>query len=657
MSKILKRFEDKFTSNLESMDLMDYLAEAKINHALIANPAERLLTAIGEPVLINTATYADDPALGRLYNNRIIKTYPTLAKHYIGQEKVLDELVSYLRSASRGLEAAKQILYLLGPVGGGKSSLAEQLKRLMEHQPFYALAVHDTNKNLVVSPIHENPLGLFSLEDEEELGLPGHYLTNRVSPWLTKRLTELKGDISKLKVVKIYPDESRHIAIAKTEPGDENNQDISTLVGKLDLSKAMDFSQSDPDAYEYSGALCRGNRGIMEFVEMFKAPIKTLHPLLTATQEHNYNPTEQIPSIPHEGIILAHSNISEWEKFSTDKNNEAFIDRTYTIKVPYEMRLDNVVKIISKEIANGALKNKPLDPHVLKTAATFQLSTVLTDNSIDKQTEPMLSKIRIYNGENIKGEKSGAKSYQEHRTNELNAEEGMDSVMSLRDLFKIIANVFDAPKDEVSAVTPDLFLEIDSFITKLPNSDQKKKIGSYFTEIKAKYFTDLDKDIQKAFLGDRNADAQRLYERYFSLAEAWVNNTDYSDPHDGGMFNHDQLNAQLSKYEKALKEFDTLITNPKDFRRAIVDYTYKYKANNKGEFPKYTEYNQMAKMLENAMLVDFEKYVSVIVKDQAASEEQKQVVARFEEDFIKLGYTTSYMRNRVLNFWNKYRVS
>jgi serine protein kinase len=126
-----------------------------------------------------------------------------------------------------------------------------------------------------------------------------------MSPWAVKRLQELKGDISKFKVVKLYPSVLEQRGISKTEPGDENNQDISTLVGKVDIRKLGDHSQNDPDAYSYSGGLCLGNQGLMEFVEMFKAPIKVLHPLLTATQEKNYKGTEPIGAIPFNG-----SNIS-----------------------------------------------------------------------------------------------------------------------------------------------------------------------------------------------------------------------------------------------------------------------------------------------------------------------------------------------------------
>ena len=155
-----------------------------------------------------------------------------------------------------------------------------------------------------------------------------------MSPWCLKRLDEAGGDLTKFRVVRLMPSRLRQIAIAKTEPGDENNQDISSLVGKVDIRKLETLSQHDPDAYSYSGGLNRANQGLLEFVEMFKAPIKMLHPLLTATQEGNYIGTENIGAIPFTGMILAHSNEAEWNTFKANKNNEAFIDRIYLIKVP-----------------------------------------------------------------------------------------------------------------------------------------------------------------------------------------------------------------------------------------------------------------------------------------------------------------------------------
>ncbi|HEX8604358.1 MAG TPA: PrkA family serine protein kinase, partial [Pseudoduganella sp.] len=282
----------------EEMSLSEYLQLCKKDHLTYASAAERMLAAIGEPTLVDTR---NDTRMSRIFANKVIKIYPAFREFY-GMEEVIEQVVSYFRHAAQGLEERKQILYLLGPVGGGKSSIAEKLKSLMEHVPFYAIKG---------SPVNESPLGLFNeVEDgtilEEDYGIPRRYLRSIPSPWAVKRLHEFGGDINKFRVVKRYPSILKQIAISKTEPGDENNQDISSLVGKVDIRKLEALSQDDPDAYSYSGGLCQANQGLLEFVEMFKAPIKMLHPLLTATQEGNFKGTEGISAIPFQGVILAH---------------------------------------------------------------------------------------------------------------------------------------------------------------------------------------------------------------------------------------------------------------------------------------------------------------------------------------------------------------
>jgi len=289
------------------MSLGDYLEACKGDPMMYAGAPERILAAIGEPEMVDTSR---DPRLGRIFMNRTMRVYPAFAE-FFGMEETIERIVSFFRHAAQGLEERKQILYLLGPVGGGKSSLAERLKALMEVNPIYVLKAGDE-----ISPIFESPLGLFDPERmgpmlEERYGIPRRRLTGLMSPWCLKRLDGFDGDISRFRVVKLSPSRLRQIGISKTEPGDENNQDISSLVGKVDIRKLESLSQADPDAYSYSGGLNRANQGVLEFVEMFKAPIKMLHPLLTATQEGNYVGTENIGAIPFTGIIMAHSNEAE----------------------------------------------------------------------------------------------------------------------------------------------------------------------------------------------------------------------------------------------------------------------------------------------------------------------------------------------------------
>src|SRR5688572_18568960 len=281
----------------------------------------------------------------------------------------------------------------------------------MEQEPIYVLKAGDQ-----MSPVFESPLGLFDPERmgpmlEERYGIPPRRLTNLLSPWAIKRLDEFAGDISRFRVVRINPSRMRQIGIAKTEPGDENNQDISSLVGKVDIRKLETLSQADPDAYSYSGGLNRANQGILEFVEMFKAPIKMLHPLLTATQEGNYVGTENIGSIPFSGIILAHSNEAEWQTFRANKNNEAFIDRIYVIKVPYCLRVTEEQKIYEKLIRGSELSGAPCAPATLEMLARFSVLSRLRKH----ENSTYFSKMRTYDGESLKETDPRARSVQEYR--------------------------------------------------------------------------------------------------------------------------------------------------------------------------------------------------------------------------------------------------
>src|SRR5262245_5655156 len=207
------------------MSMAEYLESCRSDPMRYANAAERLLAAIGEPHMIDTAK---DPRLGRILLNRTIRSYPALSGFY-GMADTIERRVGFFRPSAHGRQARKQILYLLGPVGGGKSSLAERIKSLMEVHPIYVLKAGDE-----LSPVFESPLGLFDPESlgpmiEEKYGIPRRRLSGLMSPWALKRLEAFGGDISRFSVARISPSRLRQIAIAKTEPGDENNQDISSL--------------------------------------------------------------------------------------------------------------------------------------------------------------------------------------------------------------------------------------------------------------------------------------------------------------------------------------------------------------------------------------------------------------------------------------------
>jgi serine protein kinase len=533
---IFTEYQERFDSlQVEEYSLKEYLELCKDDPSAYASAAERMLLGIGEQKLVDTSK---DPRLSRIFSNKVIKRYEVFEEFY-GMEECIENIVSFFRHAAQGLEERKQILYLLGPVGGGKSSLAETLKSLMEKQPIYVIKD---------SPIFESPLGLFNATEdgqilEEEYGIPTRYLKTVMSPWAAKRLKEFNGDITQFTVQKLYPSILNQIAISKTEPGDENNQDISTLVGKVDIRELENYSQHDPDAYSYSGGLCCANQGMMEFVEMFKAPIKVLHPLLSATQEGTYNGTENIGAIPFSGIVLAHSNESEWQTFRNNRNNEAFIDRVYIVKVPYCLRVSEEVKIYQKLLANSSLSGAPCAPDTLNMLAQFAVLSRIKD----PENSSMYSKMRIYDGENLKDRDPKAKSLQEYRDN-AGVDEGMNG-LSTRFAFKVLSKVFNFDSTEVAANPVHLLYVLENQIEQeqFPSELHDAYLNFIKEFVAPNYVEFIGKEIQTAYLESYSEYGQNLFDRYVTYADFWVQDQEYRDPETGEILDRSSLNDELEK--------------------------------------------------------------------------------------------------------------
>ena len=611
----------------EEMSLTDYLELCRTDPSAYANPAQRLLMAIGEPKAVDTR---HDPILSRIFSNKIIQRYDVFNEFY-GMEEPIEQLVGFLKHAAQGLEETKQVLYLLGPVGGGKSSLAEKLKDLMQKVPIYAIKG---------SPVHDSPLSLFDQEEDaallqERFGIPARCLRYVLSPWAVKRLHEFNGDINQFRVVKVKPSRMKQIAIAKTEPGDDNNQDISSLVGKIDIRKLEDFSQNDPDAYSFSGGLCRANRGLLEFVEMFKAPIKVLHPLLTATQEGNYNATEGLSSIPFEGIILAHSNESEWQAFRNNKNNEAFIDRINIVKVPYCLRVSEELKIYKKLIETSSLDKAPCAPGTLDMLAQFSVLTRLKE----PQNSSIYSKLRVYNGESLKDTDPKAKSYQEYR-DFAGVDEGMSGI-STRFAFKILSKVFNFDHTEIAANPVHLLYVLERQIEQeqFPQETHEKYLAFIKEFLSPKYVEFIGKEIQTAYLESYSEYGQNIFDRYITYADFWIQDQDYRDPDTGEIFDRQSLNADLEKIEKPAG-----ISNPKDFRNEVVNFVLRARANNHGNNPKWNSYEKLKSVIEKKMFSNTEDLLPVISFNAKASEDDKKKHAEFISRMMEKGYTAKQVR-------------
>jgi len=503
-----------------------------------------------------------------------------------------------------------------------------------------------------LSPVFESPLCLFDPAAvgpmlEERYKVPRRRLGAIMSPWCLKRLDEFHGDISRFKVVRVSPSRLRQIAIAKTEPGDENNQDISSLVGKVDIRKLEAHAQADPDAYNYSGGLNRANQGILEFVEMFKAPIKMLHPLLTATQEGNYIGTENIGAIPFTGLILAHSNEAEWNSFKANKNNEAFIDRIYLIKVPYCLRTTEERHIYEKLLQNSELVSAPKAPETLDFLAQFSVMSRLREH----ENSALHTKMQVYDGKNVRDTDPRAKSLQEYK-DAAGQDEGMDGI-STRFAFKVLAATFNFDPTEISADPIHLMYILEQSIRReqFPQDTEKRYLEFIKAELAPRYAEFIGHEIQKAYLESYHDYGQNLFDRYVNYADAWIEDVDFKDPDTGQLLDRELLNQELTKIEKPAG-----IANPKDFRNEIVKFSLRTRANNGGRNPSWTSYEKIREVIEKRMFSQVEDLLPVISFGSKRDSDTERKHADFVTRMTSRGYTERQVR-RLVEWYMRVRQS
>ena len=436
-----------------------------------------------------------------------------------------------------------------------------------------------------LSPIFESPLGLFDPELhgrmlEDQYGIPARRLTGQH----VARGREAAGRVRRrhLQVLgrEAPPLEAAPDLLAKTEPGDENNQDISSLVGKVDIRKLEHFGQNDPDAYSYSGGLNRTTQGVLEFVEMFKAPIKMLHPLLTATQDRTYVGTENVGAMPYQGLIIAHSNESEWQSFRANKNNEAFLDRISVIKVPYCLRVTEEKQIYQKLLASSELKDAPFAPGTLEMLARFSVLTRLKPH----ENSSLYSKMRVYDGESLKDTDPHAKTIQEYRDAAgvprawTAPRPGLPTRCCRR------PSTSTRRRSRPTRCTCIYVIEQAIRREQMPEETEERWLEFLKEELSPRYAEFIGNEIQKAYLESYHDFGQNLFDRYVAYADAWIEDHDFKDPDTGQLMSRQVLEQELSKIEKPAG-----IANPKDFRFEVVKFSLRARVQERRQEPELDE--------------------------------------------------------------------
>src|SRR5271154_6081350 len=554
----------------------------------------------------------DDPRTKRLYKDEPIKVYNFFADEFFGIERTISQIVRYFHSASLKGEESRQVLYLMGPVGSGKSSLVERVQRGLEQVD----AVHVIEG----CPMHEEPLHLIPRHLRREFEkMLGVHVEGDLCPVCRYRLKEEFGQR-----YEEFPIETRsfskrnRVGVGVVPPVDPNNQDTSVLIGSEDISKLDQYSEGDPRVLELNGALNVGNRGIVEFIEVFKNETEYLHAMITATQE------KVIPAPGRHGMvyvdtcILAHSNEAEWQKFKADHTNEAILDRIVVIKVPYNLRLSEEVKIYQKIIRNSDFRAH-VAPHTLELASMFAMLSRLEPTS----KCDLVTKLRLYNGEEVV-EKGRTKKIDVQELKEDTKREGMNGI-STRFIMKALDN---ALSDNVSGncINPINVREALISMTKEADlaDDSRKQYLEFLQDTLHKEYLDLlEKEITRAFVYS-----------YQDHAESYVNKTKVRDRN---------TKEELPPDEGFLKSIEEQIaiigSAAEGFRQEVIAYLWA--TSRRGEKVSYRSYEPLKEAIEKKLMTSVRDISRIITKARTRDEEQTEKYGAMVKNLLEHGYCES----------------
>jgi serine protein kinase len=566
---------------------------------------------------------ADDPRTKRLYKDEPVKVYNFFADEFFGIERTIAQLVRYFHSASLKGEESRQVLYLMGPVGSGKSSLVERVQRGLE-QASTVYAIEGC-------PMHEEPLHLIPRHLRREFEkMLGVHIEGDLCPVCRYRLKEEFGQRYEEVPIETRSFSKRNrIGIGVVPPVDPNNQDTSVLIGSEDISKLDQYSEGDPRVLELNGALNVGNRGLVEFIEVFKNETEYLHAMITATQE------KVIPAPGRHGMvyvdtcILAHSNEAEWQKFKADHTNEAILDRIVVVKVPYNLRLSEEVKIYQKIIRNSDFRAH-VAPHTLELASMFAILSRLEPTS----KCDLMTKLRLYNGEEVV-EKGRTKKIDVAELKEDAKREGMSGI-STRFIMKALDN---ALSDNVSGncINPINVREALIGMVKegdLPDDSRKQYLEFLQDTLHKEYLELLEKEITRAFVYSYQEQAEALFQNYLDHAEAYVNKTKVRDRNTKEELPPDE------GFLKSIEEQIAIIGSTADgFRQEVIAYLWS--TSRRGEKVSYRSYEPLKEAIEKKLMTSVRDISRIITKARTRDEEQAEKYGAMVRNLLENGYCES----------------
>jgi serine protein kinase len=601
-------------------NFVDYLQLLQEKPETVKLAARRLVDAIES---YGTDTLDEsDPRCRKLFGSDKLKTYKYFHNDFYGHERVIAKIMRFLKSASLKGEESRQVLLLMGPVGSGKSALADAVKKALElaAEPVY---------HLEGCPVREEPLHLLprSLRGkfEEILGV---HIEGDLCPVCRYRLMEeFNGEYERFPIARTSFSQRGRRGIAVVPPMDANSQDVSALIGSEDISKLDKYSEDDPRVLNLNGAFNVGNRGVVEFVEIFKNEIEFLHTILTATQEKNVPTPGKNSMLYFDGVIISHCNEAEWNRFKSEHTNEAILDRVVKIEVPYVLELSQEMKIYEKMIKRSDFKFH-LAPHTIRVAAMFSVMSRLKPS---QKCDP-LTKMKIYDGQEVV-EKGATKKVDVTDLRDEAKHEGMEGI-STRFITKALDSALtDSDK---SFITPMRVVEalIKQVKEQIINEEHKKHYLEILQKsIREEYLRMLEKEIAKAFVTAYEEQAQSLFDNYLDNSEAYTTKQKMKDRVTSEERQPDE------RFMKAIEEQIGITGSMRDGFRADVT-AYMFAKIRRGSKVDYRSYEPLKEAIESYLISSVKDMARIVTKSKSRDNEQQKKYSEMVETMVSnYGYT------------------
>jgi len=562
--------------------------------------------------------------------------YNFFGEEIFGLEKPLQQIVQYFNSAAQRMEVRKRILLLMGPVGGGKSTIVALLKRGLEK---YSRAADGAVYAIRDCPMHEDPLHLvpedLSSDLERDYGI---YIEGDLCPRCRWNLNNVyEGKIEKVPVRRMLLSEKHRIGVGTFTPSDPKSQDIAELVGGIDLSTIGEVgSESDPRAYRFDGELNVANRGMMEFIEMLKADEKFLYVLLTLSQEQNIK-TGRFSMIYADEVVVSHTNESEYSTFIANKKNEALQDRMILVRVPYNLRVSEEVKIYEKLIGQSALKQVHIAPHTLRVASMFALLTRLEQPK--KAGISLMKKLKLYDGEEVEELKQkDVKELQEETQRE--GMFGISSRYVINQLSNVLAKegaTFITPIDALRALRDGF--ESHTSITR----EERERYINFISEVRKEYDEIAKKEVQKAFVYSFEESAKTLLNNYLDNVEAFANKVKLRD-----LITEEELEPDEQLMRSIEEQIGVTENAKKSFREEILIRISSLAR--RGQAFEYTSHERLKEAIEKKLFADLKDIVKITTSTKTPDPDQLRKMNDVIDRLVKeQGYTTQ-SANALLNY-------